>query len=112
LSVVYDQIINSFIEDGTENEQSLLLANYRVEPAIPLTNAVTLTAANYGSVAKVYIKTLMDHAVTPTLQNRMLAATPGFSKVYQLNTSHCPFLVKPDSVAILLTNKYCFVSLR
>ena len=104
LAVVHGQIINSFILDGTENEQSLVLANYRVEPAIPLTNAVTLTATNYGSVAKVYIKTLMDHAITPTLQNRMLAATPGFSAVYQINTSHSPFLVKPDSVALLLTN--------
>jgi hypothetical protein len=34
----------------------------------------------------------------------MLAATPGFSAIYQLNTSHSPFLVKPDSVALLLTN--------
>jgi pimeloyl-ACP methyl ester carboxylesterase len=102
--VVSGEIVNSFIQDGTENEQSLVLANYRAEPAIPLTNAVTLTAANYGSVSKVYIKTLMDHAITPTLQNRMLAATTGFSGVYQLNTSHSPFLVKPDSVALLLTN--------
>lgn len=103
LGVVSNEIINSFIQDGTEGEQSLVLANYRVEPAIPLTNALTLTAANYGSVTKVYIKTLMDHAITPTLQNRMLTATPGFSAVYQMNTSHSPFLVKPDSVAILLT---------
>jgi len=102
--VVSDEIVNSFIQDGTENEQSLVLANYRAEPAIPLTNDVTLTVANYGSVAKVYIKTLMDHAITPTMQNRMLAATPGFSAIYQLNTSHSPFLVKPDSVALLLTN--------
>jgi len=104
LAVVQNQIINSFIQDGTEAEQSLTLANYRVEPAIPLTNAVNLTATNYGSVTKVYIKTLMDHAITPTLQNRMLAATPGFSAVYQINTSHSPFLVKPDSVAFLLTS--------
>jgi pimeloyl-ACP methyl ester carboxylesterase len=103
LGVVSGQIINSFIYDGTETEQNLVLANYRAEPAIPLTNNVTLTAANYGSVPKVYIKTLMDHAITPTLQNRMLAATPGFSAVYQLNTSHSPFLVKPDSLAFFLT---------
>ena len=103
IDIVHDQIINGFIQDGTVSEQNLLLANYRVEPAIPLTNKVTLTTANYGSVSKVYIKTLLDHAVTPTLQKRMLAATTGFSTVYQLNTGHCPFLVKADSVAILLT---------
>ena len=104
LGVVSDEIINSFIQDGTTDEQNLVLSNYRAEPAIPLTNPVTLTAAGYGSVPKVYIKTLMDHAITPALQNRMLAATPDFSAVYQLNTSHSPFLVKPDSVALLLTN--------
>jgi len=103
LGVVYNQIVNSFIADGTTAEQNLVLANYRAEPAIPLTSKLTLTAANYGSVPKVYIKTLMDHAITPALQARMLAATPEFSAIYQLNTSHSPFLVKPDSVAILLT---------
>lgn len=104
VGVVYDQIVNSFIQDGTEQEQNLVLANYRIEPFIPLTNPLTLTAANYGSVNKVYIKTLMDHAITPTLQNRMLAATSRFSAIYQLSTSHSPFLVKPDSVALLLSN--------
>lgn len=103
LGVVSDQIVNSFILDGTEAEQNLVLSHFQVEPAIPLTNPVSLTAANYGSVPKYYIKTLMDHAITPTLQNRMLAATPGFASIYQINTSHSPFLVKPDSVALLLT---------
>jgi pimeloyl-ACP methyl ester carboxylesterase len=103
LGVVSDQRVNSFILDGTEAEQSLVLANFKPEPAIPLTDSVVLTAANYGSVRKYYIKTLMDHAITPMLQNRMLAATPGFASVYQMNTSHSPFLVKPDSVAMLFT---------
>lgn len=101
--VVHEQITNGFIQDGTADEKNLVLANYKAEPAIPLTNKVTLTAANYGSVSKVYIKTLTDQAVTPDLQKRMLAATPEFSATYQLNTSHSPFLVKPDSVAIILT---------
>ena len=104
VDIVHDQIINGFIQDGTVAEQSLLLTNYRVEPFIPLTNKVTLTTANYGSVPKVYIKTLLDHAVTPTLQKRMLAATPAFTNIYQINTGHCPFLVKADSLSILLTN--------
>jgi pimeloyl-ACP methyl ester carboxylesterase len=102
LDVVHDQITNIFIQDGTPSIQNLVLTNYRVEPAIPFTNKVTLTAANYGSVQKFYIKTLQDHAITPTLQKRMLA-TSGITAIYQLNTSHSPFLSKPDSVAALLT---------
>jgi len=97
-------IIDAFIQDGTDAEKSLTLSGYRAEPVIPLTNPVTLTSANYGSVAKVYIKTLKDQTVTPGLQKHMLEATPAFEATYKLNTSHSPFLVKSDSVAILLKN--------
>ena len=102
LDVLHDQIVNVFIQDGSAQIQNLVLQNYRPEPAIPFTNPVTLTAANFGSVEKIYIKTLQDHVVSPALQNRMIAAA-GVKIVYQLNTSHSAFLAKPDSVAILLT---------
>lgn len=102
LDVAHDQIVNIFIQDGSPQIQNLVLQNYRPEPAIPFMNPVTLTAANFGSVEKVYIKTLQDHVVSPSLQNRMIA-TAGVKTIYQLNTSHSAFLAKPDSVAILLT---------
>jgi pimeloyl-ACP methyl ester carboxylesterase len=102
LDVLHDQIVNVFIQDGSAQVQNLVLQNYRPEPAIPFTNPVTLTAANFGSVEKVYIKTLQDRVVSPNLQNKMIA-TAGVKTVYQLNTSHSAFLAKPDSVAILLT---------
>jgi pimeloyl-ACP methyl ester carboxylesterase len=102
LDVVHDQIVNGFIQDGTTDEQNFVLGNFRVEPAIPFNNKVVLTSLGYGSVPKYYIKTLIDHTVTPDLQNRMLAATPGFTATYQINTGHSPFLVKPDSIAIIL----------
>ncbi|TKC57122.1 alpha/beta fold hydrolase [Pedobacter hiemivivus] len=102
LDVKQDQITNIFIQDGSAQIKSLVLQNYRPEPAIPFMNPVTLTAANFGSVEKVYIKTLQDHVVSPSLQNRMISAA-GVKTIYQLNTSHSPFLSKPDSVALLLT---------
>ncbi len=100
--IAQDYITDAFIQDGTADEKSLLLSNYRAEPGRPFGDNVTLTAANYGSVPKVYIKTLADHTVTPPLQKQMLAATPAFEATYTLNTGHSPFLVKPDSVVILL----------
>jgi len=102
LDVKQDQIANVFIQDGSAQIQNLVLQNYRPEPAIPFTNPVTLTAANFGSVEKVYIKTLQDHVVSPSLQDRMINAGD-VKTVYQLNTGHTPFLSKPDSVAALLT---------
>ncbi|AYL96938.1 alpha/beta fold hydrolase [Mucilaginibacter celer] len=102
LDVLHDQITNVFIKDGSTQAKNLVLQNYRSEPLIPFTNPVTLTAANFGSVPKIYIKTLQDRVVSPGLQNRMIAAG-NVKTVYQLNTSHSSFLAKPDSVAILLT---------
>jgi pimeloyl-ACP methyl ester carboxylesterase len=103
VGVTQNDIVSAFIQDGTPQVQNLVLQNYRAEPAAPLETPVTLTAANFGAVNKVYIQTLMDHVVTPTLQNMMIAAAPGVSAVYPINTSHSAFLAKPDSVAILLT---------
>lgn len=101
LDVLRDQITSIFIQDGSAQVQSLVLQNYRSEPAIPFFNPVTLTAAKFGSVDKVYIKTLQDRVVSPDLQNRMITAA-GVKTVYELNTSHSPFLSKPDAVAQLL----------
>lgn len=102
LEIAQDQIVSIFIQDGSPQVQNLVLKNYRPEPAIPFITPVTLTAANFGSVEKVYIKTLQDHVVSPGLQDKMIASG-NVKKVYQLNTSHSAFLAKPDSVAILLT---------
>jgi pimeloyl-ACP methyl ester carboxylesterase len=102
IDVLHSQIVNVFIQDGSAQAQNLVLQNYRVEPLIPFVTPVTLTNANFGSVEKVYIKTLQDRVVSPALQDKMIAAG-NVKTVYQLNTSHSSFLVKPDSVAILLT---------
>lgn len=102
IDVLHSQITNVFIQDGSTLAQNLVLQNYRVEPLAPFVTPVTLTAANFGSVEKVYIKTLQDRVVSPALQDRMIAAG-NVKTVYQLNTSHSSFLVKPDSLAILLT---------
>jgi len=101
LDVNHDQILNIFIQDGSDAIKSQVLANWKIEPAIPFTNPVTLTAANYGSVSKYYIHTAQDHAISPELQNRMVASA-GIKATYSLSTGHSPFLSKPDSVATLL----------
>ncbi len=102
LDVLKSQIANVFIQDGSAQAQNLVIQNYRIEPLVPFATPVTLTSANFGSVTKVYIKTLQDRVVSPGLQDRMIA-TGNVKTVYQLNTSHSSFLVKPDSLATLLT---------
>ncbi|MCF0039724.1 alpha/beta fold hydrolase [Dyadobacter fanqingshengii] len=101
LDVKRDQLTYLFINDGSQGAKDQVLANYRAEPAIPFGNKVTLTNANFGSVEKVYIKTLQDIVITPGFQDKMIAAA-GIKKVYQVNTSHSPFLAQPRAVSDLL----------
>ncbi|UPK69457.1 alpha/beta fold hydrolase [Chitinophaga filiformis] len=97
-----DEIIPLFIQDGTPQVQSLVQQNYRPEPLKPFINAVTLTAENFGSVEKVYIKTLQDHVVSPYLQDKMIEDGK-VAAVYQINSGHCPFLSQPDTLTSLLS---------
>lgn len=99
--VPHESITDIFIQDGSDAAKALVLKNYRTEPAMPFFDRATTTAANWGSVQKYYIHTLQDHAITYNLQQRMVAAA-GIKNLFTLNTSHSPFLVKPDSLSIIL----------
>jgi pimeloyl-ACP methyl ester carboxylesterase len=101
LDVVHAQIINIFCQDASPVTQQLMLQNYRVEPAIPFTNKAVITSANFGSVDKYYIHTLLDHAIGTDLQNQMVTAA-NITKLYSLNTGHSPFLSQPAEVTKLL----------
>lgn len=101
LDVLHDSLTYLFINDGSQADKEKVLAHYRAEPSIPFTNKVSLTSDHFGVVEKVYIKTLQDLVVTPRLQDRMIAAA-GITKVYEVNTSHCPFLSQPHTVSDLL----------
>ena len=101
LDVKQDSLTWLFINDGPQAAKDLVMANYRAEPAIPFTNPVVLTPENFGTVEKVYIKTLQDIVISPGLQDRMIDAA-GIKTIYGLNTSHSPFLAQPGEVSKLL----------
>lgn len=101
MDVKRENLTDLFIKDGSQADKDKVVSNYRPEPAIPLGNKVILTKEGFGSVQKVYIKTLHDMVVSPGLQDRMIAAA-GITKVYEVNTSHSPFLSRPHDVSELL----------
>lgn len=101
LDVVRSLIPDIFIQDGTADVKDFVVKNYKLEPGKPFVTPVTLTKENWGSVDKYFIHTLQDHAVTYILQRREVSAT-GVTKTFKLNSSHSPFLSKPDSLTILL----------
>lgn len=103
LDIVRDSLTDLFIKDGTPAVKDLVRSNYRAEPSIPFINKVTLSKENFGSVEKVYIRTLQDIVISPALQDRMIASAD-IALVYSLNTSHSPFLVQPEKLADMLVD--------
>lgn len=61
------------------------------EPLTPIVTPLTLSAAGFGKVDKVYIHTERDQVVSPYLQQKMVAATPVRLQL-TLDTGHTPFL--------------------
>jgi pimeloyl-ACP methyl ester carboxylesterase len=90
-----------FCADGSAQVQQELLANYKPEPAIPFNNPISITSAGFGSVSKVYIHTANDQALGMPLQNKMVSWA-GITKVYSINSSHCPQLSMPAALTTLL----------
>jgi pimeloyl-ACP methyl ester carboxylesterase len=91
-----DQLGDIFCADCTEEMIALLADKYRDEPLGPLATPVTVTE-RWQSVAKTYIFTTEDNAVTYDLQQRMTADVE-LNESITMETSHSPFLSDPDGV--------------
>ena len=101
LDVNHENITQIFCQDGTPQQKLLILNKFKVEPAIPFGDKVTISEANFGSVDKYYIHTAIDNAVGIDLQNSMAEAAH-ITKQYSLHTGHCPFITDIKETSQLL----------
>lgn len=83
--------------DAIERLRSLALP----EPAAPFNTPIKMTPTRFGRVKRSYIRTSQDRAVTPRLQESMLAKTP-CRQVITMQTSHTPFFAAPAQLASAL----------
>ncbi|MEO6282916.1 MAG: alpha/beta fold hydrolase [Dyadobacter sp.] len=97
----FEKFQNAFCADASQQDKKAVLDRFRPEPAVPLTNPVTLTSAKFGSVSKSYIKTLQDKALGKTLQNKLITDHK-ITDVHEIDSSHCPFLSKSQELSDLL----------
>jgi pimeloyl-ACP methyl ester carboxylesterase len=97
-SVLADDQLLIFCADCAPQAQKKTLALMQREPLPPVATPVALTAARYGAVDKVYVRTSRDNAVSFTLQQKMLERTP-VRKTVTLDTGHSPFVESPQALA-------------
>ncbi|KAK4339257.1 hypothetical protein RND71_040719 [Anisodus tanguticus] len=97
----------SFLKDVMFNETTakdveLASVLLRPIPFAPLTEKLSLSATNYGSIPRFYIKTLDDFAIPVSLQEAMIDSNPP-EQVFQMKGSdHSPFLSKPHALHKIL----------
>ena len=80
-------------DEDAERAASLLCP----EPLAPLATPLSISDDNYGRVPRIYIETLADKAVPPSLQKQMYEALP-CERVLSMSTSHSPFLSAPEEL--------------
>ena len=95
------KLVDVFCADCSPAAQAQLQAHYRTEPVAPLATPVHISAANWGTVAKYYVYTKQDNAISYPAQQAQTAHVT-FVKTTLLDSSHSPFLAKPDELVAAL----------
>ncbi len=101
-SIRTDGLADVFCADCSPADQAALAKHHKPEAIPPLGTPVTLTAANFGRVPKLYVHTLKDHAVSYKLQQAMVANAGGGVRTVTLDSSHSPMLSQPHALADLI----------
>ncbi len=91
---------------GQCSDEQVLLAQslLRPEPLLPLATPVSISAARFGRVPRVYIECTLDRAITHSAQRRMQDAIPGGERI-TLQTDHSPFFSRADELAAALLRR-------
>ena len=98
-----DAFADLFCADCPAEAAAALRASYHAEPGGPLGEKVAL-APGLADVGKTYVHTARDRVVSPSLQDRMVAATP-MDREVTLDTSHAAMLAAPDQLVEALLER-------
>jgi pimeloyl-ACP methyl ester carboxylesterase len=90
-----------FANDAVGARKAAIAKGLLLEPLAPMANPSTVTPEKFGIVAKAYIFTLRDNAVSLPMQRRMVERTP-VAHSYEINTGHSPFATQPAQLTALL----------
>ncbi len=92
-----------FLHDCSEEDLRRAKPRFAPQAVAPLATPLSLTEGNFGRVPRVYIETLRDRAIGPSVQKEMYERLP-CRKVVSMNTDHWPFYSAPEELAGHLTS--------
>lgn len=95
ITIKKDAIPTVVCADCPDQMKEILKKYHRAEPTKGFNDVVKL-GANFKNIPKYYISTKNDNAVPYALQKQMIQANGTVKKVYEMPTSHLPFVVNPS----------------
>ena len=102
ISIKKEVIPTVVCDDCPPVMKEALVKYHRAEPLKGFNDKVMLTS-KFAAVPKYYIATTADNAVPFPLQQQMIQSNGGVKNVYEMKTSHLPFVVQADEFIKLLT---------
>lgn len=102
VSINKESLPNVVCADCPDYMKEVLVKYHKAEPVKGFNDVVKLDA-KFTAVPKYYISTTQDNAVPYALQQQMIKDNGTIKKVYEMNTSHLPFVVQPDQFIKILT---------
>lgn len=103
ISIKKDMIPAVVCADCPQYMKEVLVKYHKAEPVKGFNDKVILTS-KFAAVPKYYISTKNDAAVPYALQQQMIKDNGAVKKVFELETSHLPFVVKPDEFVKIVTS--------
>jgi putative intracellular protease/amidase len=103
VSIKKDVLPTVVCADCPDYMKEILVKYHRAEPTKGLNDNVTL-GAKFAAIPKYYISTKNDYAVPYALQQQMIKDNGTVKKVYEMNTSHLPFVAQPQEFLSILTS--------
>ena len=91
----------SFYNDCSDEDVARAKSKLRPQPLESYSRPVSLSAKRAGSVPRIFIECLRDHAITPGFQRKMYLQNP-CETVLTLDTGHSPFFSAPAELALHL----------
>jgi putative intracellular protease/amidase len=95
VSIKKDAITTVVCSDCPSYMKDVLIKYHRAEPTKGLNDNVILSS-KFAAIPKYYIATKNDYAVPYALQLQMIKDNGTIKKVFEMNTSHLPFVVQPN----------------
>lgn len=87
--------------DCPQEMKDILVKYHRPDPVKAFNDKVTL-GPNFSKAPKYYITTKNDNAVPYALQQQMIKSNGSVKKVFEMETSHLPFVVQPAAFVTII----------